>query len=88
LQREAAQTAEANQSVEASKYNMRKDQEVQKANSISQIMQEVESGKYGDGTALLGRWRRIAQANPHIGLTDEDIQARSQALIHWAQSTP
>lgn len=55
-------------------YDVGKEQQTAKANAISQIQQEVESGKYGAGDALVNRWRRIAQANPHIGLTDEDIQ--------------
>jgi hypothetical protein len=74
LNRESMQTAEAGSNIQRSQYEMGKEQETAKANAVSQIQQEVESGKYGTGDALLGRWRRIAQANPHIGLTDEDIQ--------------
>lgn len=74
LAKEAAQTEEAKSGVQRNQYEMGKEQQTAKANAISQIQQEVESGKYGDGTALLARWRRIAAANPHIGMTDEDIQ--------------
>lgn len=74
LNRESAQTAAELAGPQRQQYEMEKDRETAKANAISQIMGDVEGGKFGTGDALLSRWRRIAQANPHLGLTDEDIQ--------------
>lgn len=72
---QAGQQADVNlKNAEAQRvpWEMHKAMDTQKANAISQILQEKESGKFGDDV-LLSRWQRIARANPTLGITDKDI---------------
>ncbi len=70
-----AQAGTAVQQQEAKRipFEMGREQEAAKANALQQIMDEKGSGKYSE-QQLQTRWEQMATANPHLGLTLQDIQ--------------
>jgi hypothetical protein len=72
-EQEGAETEEAGARVGQIGLEAGREQQTAKANALAQITADMQSGKYSPEAAT-AKWQRIADANPYVGLTADDIK--------------